>query len=486
VIQPVGTSAGAGLRGTFSLLAFGLALTFFSSFGQTFLVSLFVPAFTGAFGLTQGGFGALYSVATLLSAAMLPWAGARIDRMRLTRFSLAVVLLMAVSAGVLAVAWSVWVLFVGIVGIRLAGQGLSAHAAANTMARYYGAVRGKALAVSGLGFALGEALLPLAASAALLTVGWRGSWGVVGLLALGVFAPSVVLLLRRSGVELDPRRLEDPGTPAAAAHGTSTAPAPGATRAAVCGSRAPATTPPAPAGGASTPEGEVPAPALVPAARAGGLARTPAGGAPPGEPRHWTRGEVLRDPRFAGILPVFLLSPFWITGLFLYQLAVGESRGWGVGVLASAFLAYAAARVVTAILSGGLVDRYSAIRLFPLTVVPMGAGIALLLVSPAVPVAFLYMTLLGVSVGMSATVKPALWAELYGTRHLGGIKSMLGTMMVVGTAGSPILVGALLDRGIPLDTLFTVAALTCFGGAVLGAWVLRGTPAPRAPDAPEP
>ena len=458
VIHPVKTSATGGLRGTLSLLAFGLALTFFSSFGQTFLVSLFVPAFTGAFDLTLGGFGVLYSVATLLSAALLPWTGARIDRMRLTRFSMGVILLMALSAGILAVAWSVWVLFAGIVGIRLAGQGLSSHAAATTMARYYGAVRGKALAVSGLGFALGEALLPLAASAALLTFGWRGSWGVVGLVALGVFAPSVVFLLRRSGVELDPRRLEDPVAPAAAGATSATAPA-----------------------GPSAPAGpNIPAGPSAPATRAEAIL----GGAPPGEPRHWTRGEVLRDPRFAGVLPVFLLSPFWITGLFLYQLAVGESRGWGVGVLASAFLAYAGARVVTALLSGGLVDRYSAIRLFPLTVLPMGVGISLLLVAPAVPVAFLYMTLLGVSVGMSATVKPALWAELYGTRHLGAIKSMMGTMMVVGTAGSPVLVGALLDRGTPLDTLFIVAAITCFAGSVLGAWVLRGTPTPTPPPRP--
>lgn len=154
---------------------------------------------------------------------------------------------------------------------------------------------------------------------------------------------------------------------------------------------------------------------------------------------------------------------------------MGEARGWGIGVLASAFLAYALARVVTALLSGGLVDRFSAIRLFPLTVLPMGLGIGLLLLSPATPVAYLYMTLLGVSVGMSATVKPALWAELYGTVHLGAIKSMLGTLMVVGTAGSPILVGALLDRGVPLDTLFAVAALTCFGGTLLGHVVLRKT-----------
>ncbi|TVP45298.1 MAG: MFS transporter, partial [Gemmatimonadales bacterium] len=385
-----------------ALLGFGLALTFLSSFGQTFLVSLFVPSFLDAFSLSQGGFGAMYSAATLASAAFLPWAGAMIDRKRLTRFSVGVVVLMAVSAVILAVAWSPWVLMIGLFGLRLSGPGLTSHTAMTAMARYHGATRGRALAVSGLGFPIGEALLPLLASVAIGAVGWRFTWGIVAAVSLVAFAPSLVLLLRRSGVELDPRRIE-------------TEPVQGSARS-------------------------------------------------------WSRRDVVRDPRFLGILPAALLSPFWVTGLFLYQVVIGEAKGWSLTLIASAFVAYAGARVLGALVTGGLVDRYSAARIFPLALLPMAAVLLVMLASDAVPVAYVYMTGLGISVGMGTTVKPALWAELYGVEHLGAIKSMMGTLMVVGTAGSPVLVGVLLDRGVSLESIFMAGAATSVLGA-MGAWV---------------
>lgn len=194
-------------RGEALLLSYGLTFTFFSSFGQTFLVSLFVPHFLEEFGLGTAGFGTLYAGATLTSAFLLSWAGRWMDRMRLTRYSLAVVLLMALSAVVLASARHVMVLAVALVGIRLAGQGLSSQTALTAMARYYGTTRGKALSISSLGFPVGEALLPLLVVVGLGTVGWRGSWLLVAAASLVVFAPALVGLLRRSGKELDPRRM---------------------------------------------------------------------------------------------------------------------------------------------------------------------------------------------------------------------------------------------------------------------------------------
>lgn len=400
-------------RPAISLLAFGFALTFLSSFGQTFLVSLFVPSFLEDFALTQGGFGALYAAATLASAAFLPWAGGMIDRVRLNRFSVGVVMLMATSAGILALAWNPWVLLLGLFGVRLAGQGLSSHTALTAMARYHGATRGRALALSGLGFSAGEALLPLAASVAIGTLGWRVSWAMIAGLSVVAFVPSLLLLLRRSGVELDPARL-------------------------------------------ATPRGE--------------------GGAP-----SWSRRDVLRDPRFLGILPAALLTPFWITGLFLYQASIAEAKGWSLPLLASAFLAYAAMRVAASLAAGGLVDRYSARKLFPLTLLPMAGALLLLLGTAApAPAAYLYMYMagLGVSVGMGATMKPALWAELYGLEHLGAIKSLLGTLMVVGTAASPLLLGILLDRGTPLDAVVWAGIVTTVVGAAGAGWALRCAPIP--------
>jgi hypothetical protein len=49
-------------------LIFGMWHMFYSSPGQSFAVAVFVPSLTAAFGLGAGGFGLLYSVATLASA----------------------------------------------------------------------------------------------------------------------------------------------------------------------------------------------------------------------------------------------------------------------------------------------------------------------------------------------------------------------------------------------------------------------------------
>lgn len=72
------------------VLSFGVLLTLFSSFGQTFLISIFVPQLLETFNLTTAQFGALYASATLLSASSLAYFGRLIDRITLRTFSLSV------------------------------------------------------------------------------------------------------------------------------------------------------------------------------------------------------------------------------------------------------------------------------------------------------------------------------------------------------------------------------------------------------------
>ena len=70
------------------VLGFGVLLTLFSSFGQTFLISIFVPRLLESFGLGTAAFGTLYAAATLCSALCLPYFGRLIDRVPLARFSM--------------------------------------------------------------------------------------------------------------------------------------------------------------------------------------------------------------------------------------------------------------------------------------------------------------------------------------------------------------------------------------------------------------
>ena len=54
-------------------LLFGAILMATSSFGQTYFVALYSGSFRGFFSLSDGELGAIYAVATLLSALTLPW-----------------------------------------------------------------------------------------------------------------------------------------------------------------------------------------------------------------------------------------------------------------------------------------------------------------------------------------------------------------------------------------------------------------------------
>ena len=80
------------LRRNWRFLSFGISLNFFSSTGQTFFISIFGGEFRRDFNLSEGEFGFIYMIATLLSAGSLIWIGRLIDRMDLRIYTLLVCL----------------------------------------------------------------------------------------------------------------------------------------------------------------------------------------------------------------------------------------------------------------------------------------------------------------------------------------------------------------------------------------------------------
>ena len=57
------------------------------------------------------------------------------------------------------------------------------------------------------------------------------------------------------------------------------------------------------------------------------------------------------------------------------------------------------------------------------------------------------------------TIGGALWPELYGTRHLGAIRSMVVSIYVIATGLAPIGFGWLIDRGIEVASISMGASL---------------------------
>lgn len=181
-----------------SLLGFGLLLTFFSSFGQTFLLSLYVPSIEEFLNISNTEFGTIYAIATIGSAFTLPWIGGYFDRMETMRYTLMVIAGLFVSLLLLSFSYHFIMVIVAFYGLRLFGQGLMSHTSVSAMAKFFERNRGKAIGITGLGHPAGEAVLPIIITMLIGFAGWRGTLQVSALITLLVVGPLALLLLRRA------------------------------------------------------------------------------------------------------------------------------------------------------------------------------------------------------------------------------------------------------------------------------------------------
>ena len=184
------------IRSNLNWLAAGLLLTFASSFGQTFFLSIFAGQIRAEFGLTHAAWGGIYMLGTLCSALAMVWAGVLTDRLRVRVLGTAVLILLALASISMAFVSSLPMLVVLIFVLRLMGQGMSSHVASTAMARWFVAARGRALAVASFGFSIGEALLPILFVALMGLIGWRSSW-LVAAGSLVLISPVIFLLLKQ-------------------------------------------------------------------------------------------------------------------------------------------------------------------------------------------------------------------------------------------------------------------------------------------------
>lgn len=138
------------------LLNFGFLFNFFSSFGQTFFISLFVPFWVKSLHITNAGFGTMYATVTIISAFLLSFAGRFIDNMSLRRYGLLVFGGLFVSVILLSQAYQVWILMLGLLLIRWFGQGMMTYTSSTGIAKQFDKNRGKALGFTSLGHPAGQ------------------------------------------------------------------------------------------------------------------------------------------------------------------------------------------------------------------------------------------------------------------------------------------------------------------------------------------
>lgn len=387
-------------------IIYGLVHYFFSSPGQTFFISLFVPFWLIALQIDNLQFGSLYSGATLLSAFTLPWLGQWLDRLKLRYFSLGLgIAFMLFCIAMAYMSHPIW-LFFSLFGLRLCGQGLMVLTGSTAIARYFHEDRGKALSLIGFGVSIGEFVLPLVIGSLLGYISWQLCWWIIGGSVLLIFLPIAVFLIPKN----DPFQ----------------------------------------------------SPELLPQSTS---SHSPQ--------KSMTRQQVLKQPMFYLILLMLLFIPFFYTGTVIHKNLIGVANGWSEQLMAQALSLFGLTRLLANLFVGPLIDRTSGLKVFPYILIPVIICCLAFLFSDHVIVLFVFFIMTGLTSSLTSIAGTAILPELYGTVHLGAIKSMVSTFGVLASAAAPVLLGWALGNEhhhvwIWLITAGFVAILTILGIIFIG------------------
>ncbi len=184
--------------------------------------------------------------------------------------------------------------------------------------------------------------------------------------------------------------------------------------------------------------------------------------------KNWTRLEVLKDVKFYFLLPAILCPPFLITGIFINQFFLFENFNWGANYIAPSFIAYAIFTLISLQISGFLIDRYSAIRVLPFYLIPMIFGFIISIILKFWISPILFFIFIAITNGAANVLITSTWSEMYGTKHLGAIRSVTVSLMVFSTSLAPVLFGYLIDFGLSSkEIIYSMLLYTIFSNLLL-------------------
>ena len=374
------------------LITFGILMTSFSSFGQTFLLAMYVPFLMEDFDLSNGEISTFYAIATIGSAMILPYFGKFIDTIDLRQYTLIATVLFILALGFTGFITVWWLLPIAFFGLRFAGQGLFTHISITSMSRYFDEGRGKAISLATLGHPIGQAILPLLVLGMISWVGWRESlW--LNATAIGLIVPIFLYFLIKD------RHLVIPETNQITKVKTDT---------------------------------------KIDRVR---------------------QRDILKSKSFWLLAPNMFFLSFTITGLFFYQFAITDFKGWNLEWMAGGLTAYAIASSISILVAGPLIDKYSARRFFPFYLIPFFVAVVCIWLMQSPWVVFPYMILMGISGGFGGATVAALQVEFFGATYIGTVRSMFTSLMVLSSAFGPALYGYLLDFGMDFNFIFIITLL---------------------------
>ena len=156
-----------------------------------------------------------------------------------------------------------------------------------------------------------------------------------------------------------------------------------------------------------------------------------------------------------------------ITAFFFHHLNIAEHKGWDASWITGNYVLYAVTSMVAMLSAGSLIDRFSARKVTKYKLVPLALAALTIGMFDHYLFVLPYMVFLGLNVGFAHTSASALWAELYGVKNIGSVKSLMLAISVFASAIGPVIIGLLLDNGFTMDAACLMIAVYTIVGNIL-------------------
>jgi MFS family permease len=414
------------------IVAVGFLANVASAFSLASTLSVFLKALTEDLGVSRGVFSLLRSGESLIAAGMAPVIGSLVDRHG-GRWLMALgAIVVGTGFVLLSQVEAFWQFLFVRWGLVTVGDAFMGYMVVNVaIARWFLRKRGRAVAISGMGVGFAKVGMPLFAASLLVSLGWRQTWAVFGLMTLALVVGPALLFVRQCP--------EDMGLhPDGASRSLD------------------------------------PNPSLKRQERAASSETWSVR-----DEVVWSRKEAARTLTFWLIVVVFGIASVGVTGLNLHVFAYVSDIGHSEVVAATVMSVIALMQLASPLFWGLLAERIDVRNAATIKFLVQAAGLSLAITTRHVFLLYGGFLLYGFGLGGGMVLSEIMWVNYFGRLSLGRVRGLGLLLTHILAAGGPPFFGFLFDLTHSYLLPFSIFAILLLSSAFLSR-------ALRTPEKPPP
>ena len=401
--------------------AFGV---FFSGPGQTYSVSIFSQAYMDVYGWSRSLVSSYYSLATLFAGLLLPMIGRLIDKKGQRKMMTIIASVLGLVCLWMSFVQFPWMLFIGFMALRLFGQGSMSLLPATLIPQWFMKNRGKALSLMAIGGVLGSAVMPPLNYAMIDQFGIAFAWRFWMILLIGFMAPITWIFVRDKPENI----------------------------------------------------GEIPDGILQPSKNIKKIKRKKIEIVD----HPWTLKEASATRAFWMFIFCMIIPSMVNTGITFHMVSIILEKGHD-GVYAAFLLSIVAlVQFPTTFVAGFVVDHVAVHLVKAINYLLLGIAILLLMYSKSPQALVIYAVVHGIFVGFDGVSTGVLWPNYFGRTHLGSIRGVTMTAMVIVSALGPLPFGIYYDLFSSYKGILTIMIIFPVLGSI--AAFISPPPKPKWPN----